>query len=57
MIWPASTKYRETQIDPFAQLLALARNALRSENQSEKVLVVLGYSFSDATLIRKLIEL
>jgi len=48
MIWPASTKYRETQIDPFAQLLALARNALRSENQSEKVLVVLGYSFSDA---------
>ncbi|MCB5259782.1 MAG: SIR2 family protein [Candidatus Cloacimonetes bacterium] len=48
MIWPASTKYRETQLDPFAQLLTLARHALQSENQSEKVLVVLGYSFSDA---------
>ena len=48
MIWPASTKYRESQLDPFAQLLTLARHALQSENQSEKVLVVLGYSFSDA---------
>jgi hypothetical protein len=48
MIWPASTKFRETQLDPFAQLLTLARQALKSEDQSEKVLVVLGYSFSDA---------
>ena len=47
MIWPASTKFRETQLDPFAQLLTQARQALKSEDQSEKVLVVLGYSFSD----------
>lgn len=48
MIWPASTKFRETQLDPFAQLLTLARQALKSEDQSEKVLVILGYSYSDA---------
>jgi len=48
MIWPASTKFRENQLDPFAQLLTLARKALKSEDQSEKVLVILGYSYSDA---------
>lgn len=47
LIWPASTKYIETQLDPFAQLLSLARNALSTDNQSEKVLIAIGYSFSD----------
>ncbi len=47
MIWPASTKFRETQLDPFAQLLDLARKSLKSDGRSEKVLIVMGYSFAD----------
>jgi hypothetical protein len=48
MIWPASTKYRETQRDPYAQILGLARDALRPRDRSQKVLVVCGYRFGDS---------
>lgn len=48
MIWPASTKYRETQLDPYAQLLQRARQALRPPEGQQRVLVTCGYSFGDA---------
>ncbi len=47
-IWPASTKYRETQFDPYAQLSDLARQAMRPIRDSQRVLVICGYSFSDS---------
>lgn len=47
-IWPASTKYRETQVDPFAQLAVRARRAMRPDRGSQRVLVICGYSFGDA---------
>lgn len=48
LIWPASTKYRETQLDPFAQLADRARRVMRPVRGSQRVLVVCGYSFGDA---------
>lgn len=48
LIWPASTKYRETQRDPYAQLSDLARQALRPSSGTQTVLTVCGYSFGDA---------
>jgi hypothetical protein len=48
LIWPASTKYRETQLDPFAQLADRARRAIHPVRGSQRVLVVCGYSFGDA---------
>jgi hypothetical protein len=48
LIWPASTKYREAQLDPYAQLMERARRAMRQSSGSQRVLVVLGYSFGDA---------
>jgi hypothetical protein len=48
LIWPASTKYRETQLDPYAQLMVQARRALRPARGSQRVLVVCGYAFGDA---------
>ncbi|MCY3765461.1 MAG: SIR2 family protein [Gemmatimonadetes bacterium] len=48
LIAPASTKYRETQLDPFAQLADRARRVLRPAHGTERVLVVCGYSFGDA---------
>jgi hypothetical protein len=48
LIWPASTKYRETQIDPFAQLANLSRTILRPKPGSQTVLTVCGYRFSDS---------
>ena len=48
LIWPASTKYRETQRDPYAQLSNLARSVLRPESGRQTVLTVCGYSFSDS---------
>lgn len=48
LIWPASTKYRETQFDPYAQLIERARQLLRPDVGSQRVLVVCGYSFGDA---------
>lgn len=47
LIWPASTKYRETQLDPYAQLAERARRVLRPSRGSQCVLVVCGYRFSD----------
>jgi hypothetical protein len=48
LIWPASTKYREIQRDPYAQLSHLARRALRPPSGNQTVLTVCGYSFGDA---------
>jgi hypothetical protein len=48
LIWPASTKYRETQRDPYAQLAGLARSVLRPQSGSQTVLTVCGYSFGDS---------
>ncbi len=48
LIWPASTKYRETQKDPYAQLSIRARDALSAHAKKQKLLVVSGYSFGDA---------
>lgn len=48
LIWPASTKYREAQMDPYAQLAERARRALRPIGGPQCVLVVCGYRFGDA---------
>ena len=48
LIWPASTKYREAQLDPFVQLGGFARNVMRPDRGSQQVLVICGYSFNDA---------
>ncbi|MCU7928693.1 MAG: SIR2 family protein [Candidatus Thiodiazotropha sp. (ex Dulcina madagascariensis)] len=48
LIWPASTKYRETQLDPYAQLSERARRVLNPQRGTQRVLVVCGYSFGDA---------
>jgi hypothetical protein len=48
LIWPASTKYRETQRDPYAQLSGLARHVLRPQSGSQTVLTVCGYGFGDS---------
>ena len=48
LIWPASTKYREAQLDPYAQLAERARRALRPLGGSQCVLIVCGYRFRDA---------
>jgi len=48
LIWPASTKYRETQRDPYVQLSSLARRALRPPSGTQTVLTICGYSFGDS---------
>lgn len=48
LIWPASTKYRETQFDPYAQLAERARRVLNPQQGTQRVLVICGYSFGDA---------
>jgi SIR2-like domain len=48
MIWPTATKYRETQLDPYAQVLNLFRQSLRPGPGKDAVLMVAGYSFGDA---------
>ncbi|MGL5488928.1 MAG: SIR2 family protein, partial [Shewanella sp.] len=48
MIWPASTKYRETQLDPYANLMHRARAVLNPRGGSQRVLLIVGYSFGDA---------
>ncbi len=48
LIWPASTKYRETQRDPYAQLAERARRAMRPNRGSQRVLLICGYSFGDS---------
>jgi SIR2-like domain len=46
LIWPASTKYREAQLDPYAQLAERARRVLRPSPGSQCVLVVCGYTIN-----------
>ncbi len=48
LIWPASTKYREAQRDPFAQIIETMRRGLRPTSNSQVVLTICGYSFGDA---------
>jgi hypothetical protein len=48
LIWPASTKYRETQRDPYAQLAEHGRRALRAVPGSQKILITCGYRFGDS---------
>ncbi len=48
VIWPASTKYRETQRDPYAQMIGMMRKALRPEPLSQTVLAICGYGFGDS---------
>jgi hypothetical protein len=50
LIWPASTKYRETQLDPYAQLVDRARSVMRPIRGSQCVLVICGYSFGDTQI-------
>ena len=47
LIWPSSTKYKEAQLDPFAQLLELARSSMRASRGTQRLLVICGYSFGD----------
>ena len=46
MIWPAATKYRETQRDPYAQLAKKGWDAVKSKG--DKILIICGYRFADA---------
>lgn len=48
LIWPASTKYRETQRDPYAQLTNQARKVLCPPPGTQTVLTICGYSFGDS---------
>jgi len=48
LIYPATTKYQETQRDPFAQMLSNMRNSLCPDEGKEMVLVISGYSFGDS---------
>jgi hypothetical protein len=48
LIWPASTKYREAQRDPFAQIIEAMRRGLRPSSNTQVVLTICGYSFGDA---------
>jgi hypothetical protein len=48
LIYPAATKYQETQRDPFAQMLHYMRESLCPGEGKEMVLAVCGYSFGDS---------
>ena len=48
MIWPAATKYQETQRDPYAQMIARMRQTLKSNKKSDNIFAICGYSFGDA---------
>ena len=48
LIWPAATKYRETQRDPFAHIISRLRATLQPSASNEVVLAIVGYSFGDA---------
>lgn len=48
LIWPAATKYRETQRDPYAQIIDFMRKSLRPSGSEETLLVVCGYAFGDS---------
>ena len=48
LIYPAATKYQETQRDPFAQMLHYMRQSLCPGEGKEMVLAMCGYSFGDS---------
>ena len=48
MIWPAATKYREAQRDPYAQIIAFMRTVLQPAANSEVMLGICGYAFGDS---------
>ena len=48
LIYPAATKYQETQRDPFAQMLHHMRQSLCPSEGKEMVLAICGYSFGDS---------
>jgi len=48
LIYPAATKYQETQRDPFAQMLHYMRQSLCPGERKEMVLAICGYSFGDS---------
>jgi len=48
LIFPASTKYQETQRDPFAQIINFMRQSISLSDKEELVLAICGYSFSDS---------
>ena len=54
LIWPSSTKYQESQLDPFAQLLDRARKAMKPNTESQRLLVICGYSFGDSHVNREI---
>ena len=54
LIWPSSTKYQETQLDPFAQLLDRARQAMRPNDGEQRLLIISGYSFGDDHINREI---
>lgn len=48
LIYPAATKYQETQRDPFAQIIRHMRQSLRPSEGKELILAICGYSFGDS---------
>ncbi|MDF0591561.1 SIR2 family protein [Candidatus Methanocrinis natronophilus] len=48
MIWPAATKYRETQRDPYAQMISCMRKILRPSINTDAILTICGYGFGDS---------
>lgn len=48
MIWPAATKYRETQRDPYAQMISCMRKILRPPKNTDAILTICGYRFGDS---------
>lgn len=48
LIYPAATKYQETQRDPFAQMLHYMRQSLCPGEGKEMVLAICGYGFGDS---------
>ena len=48
LIYPAATKFQETQRDPFAQMLYYMRQSLCPGEGKEMVLAICGYSFGDS---------
>ena len=48
LIWPAATKYRETQRDPYAQIIDFLRKVCRPASGTEVVLTICGYAFGDS---------
>ena len=47
LIWPAATKYREAQRDPYAALINHFRKSLQPTASEQVTLCICGYSFGD----------